>query len=80
MTRAECHRISDAVKAVLARSIEMGGTTLRDFVDSDGEPGYFAQSLAVYGRGNEPCHACATPVRQKVLGQRSTFWCPTCQR
>ena len=80
VTRAECHRISDAVKAVLARSIEMGGTTLRDFVDSDGEPGYFAQSLAVYGRGGEPCHACGTPIRQKALGQRSTFWCPTCQR
>ena len=79
VTRAEAHRIAAAIKAVLARSIEMGGTTLRDFVDSDGQPGYFAQSLSVYGRGGEPCHACGTPIGQRVLGQRSTFWCPSCQ-
>jgi len=80
VTRAESGRIAQAIKTVLARSIEMGGTTLRDFVDSDGEPGYFAQSLAVYGRAGEPCGVCASPVRQRVLAQRSTFWCPTCQR
>ena len=80
VTRVEAHRIAAAIKAVLARSIEMGGTTLRDFVDSDGQPGYFAQSLSVYGRADEPCRACGTPIRQRVLGQRSTFWCPTCQR
>ena len=80
VTRAECRRIAEAIKTVLTRSIEMGGTTLRDFVDSDGEPGYFAQSLAVYGRGGEPCRTCAAPIGQRVLGQRSTFWCPGCQR
>ena len=78
--RAEAARIAAAIKAVLARSIDSGGTTLRDFVNSDGTPGYFAQSLAVYGRGGEPCRRCGGTVRQRVLGQRSTFWCPSCQR
>jgi len=80
VTRVEAHRIAAAIKTVLARSIEMGGTTLRDFVDSDGQPGYFAQSLAAYGRAGEPCRSCRTLIAQRVLGQRSTFWCPTCQR
>ena len=80
VTRAEAARIAAAIKAVLARSIDSGGTTLRDFVNSDGTPGYFAQSLAVYGRGGEPCRRCGETVRQRVLGQRSTFWCPSCQR
>ena len=80
VTRAEAVRIADAIKAVLARSIEEGGTTLRDFVGGDGSPGYFAQRLAVYGRGGEPCRTCGTAVGQRVLGQRSTFWCGACQR
>ena len=80
ITRAEAARIADAIKAVLARSIDEGGTTLRDFVGGDGEPGYFAQRLAVYGRGGEPCRACGAIVGRRTLGQRSTFWCPACQR
>ena len=80
ITRAEAGLIAVAIKAVLARSIESGGTTLRDFVNSDGAPGYFSHSLAVYGRGGEPCRRCGETIRQQVLGQRSTFWCPTCQR
>ena len=55
ITRVEAHRLSDAIKAVLNRSIVQGGTTLRDFVGGDGTPGYFAQQLFVYGRGGEPC-------------------------
>lgn len=80
VTREESGRIVAAIKAVLARSIEQGGTTLRDFVNSDGTAGYFKQSLAVYGRGDLPCHECGGPIRQRVLAQRSTFWCSGCQR
>ena len=65
---------------MLAESIEQGGTTLRDFLNSDGEPGYFSQSLFVYERKGEPCRICSTPIRHAVMGQRSTYWCPKCQR
>jgi len=78
------HRRYDAlaqqVKAVLGDAIIQGGTTLRDFVGSDGRPGYFAQRLLVYGRGGQPCRRCAAPLREKRLGQRSTVYCGTCQR
>lgn len=70
----------DAVKAVLADSIELGGTTLRDFVNSSGKPGYFQQTLRVYGRGGEPCRHCAAPLKEIRLGQRSTVYCVNCQR
>ena len=72
-------RLVDTIRQVLSESIEQGGTTLRDFVNSDGQPGYFAQRLFVYGREGEPCRNCETPIRQKVMGQRSTYWCPSCQ-
>ncbi len=79
MTRAESERLVEAIKTILARSIEQGGTTLRDFVGSDGSPGYFAQQLLVYGRGGEPCKQCGHPISQRVIAQRSTFWCSRCQ-
>ena len=63
-----------------AEAIEQGGTTLRDFLDSQGQPGYFAQFLEVYDREGEPCHRCAEPVRREVIGQRSTYFCFRCQR
>ncbi|OON38422.1 DNA-formamidopyrimidine glycosylase [Izhakiella australiensis] len=69
-----------SIKAVLLRSIEQGGTTLRDFLQSDGKPGYFAQELQVYGRAGEPCRVCATPLLSGKHGQRSTYWCPHCQK
>ncbi|MCQ4165752.1 bifunctional DNA-formamidopyrimidine glycosylase/DNA-(apurinic or apyrimidinic site) lyase [Tahibacter harae] len=68
------------VKRILAYAIRRGGTTLRDFISPDGLPGYFEQELFVYGRAGEPCRTCATPVRSITLGQRSTFFCPRCQR
>ncbi len=80
VTRKEVEKLVDAIKNVLQKSITDGGTTLRDFINTDGNPGYFAQSLRVYGRGGEPCHTCGEPIRQKVLGQRSTFYCSHCQR
>lgn len=69
-----------AVKEILTRSITQGGTTLRDFLREDGTAGYFKQSLEVYDREGEACNACGTPIRREVLGQRSTFFCPRCQR
>lgn len=71
--------LRNVIRAVLERAIEAGGTTLRDFTDSDGQPGYFGQQLNVYGREGEPCHACGTAILRSVMGQRSTFHCPQCQ-
>lgn len=72
--------LASSIKAVLDDAIHAGGTTLRDFVGGDGRPGYFQQTLAVYGRGGEPCRCCETPVKQVVIGQRATYYCPRCQR
>ncbi|MDB6074118.1 MAG: Formamidopyrimidine-DNA glycosylase [Verrucomicrobiaceae bacterium] len=69
-----------AIKEVLAASIEMGGTTLRDFLRETGEPGYFKQTLRVYDREGEPCIGCGTPVKRIVQSNRSTFFCPKCQK
>lgn len=80
VTYAECEKLVDAIKTILQNSIDQGGTTLRDFVNSDGEPGYFKQSLFVYGREAEQCQNCGSVIQQKVLGQRSTFYCPQCQK
>jgi formamidopyrimidine-DNA glycosylase len=68
-----------AIRDVLERAIRQGGTTLRDFAGSDGKPGYFAQELLVYGREGAPCFQCGTAIRKKVIGQRSSFYCPECQ-
>lgn len=67
------------VRGVLAEAIEAGGTTLRDFVRNDGEPGYFRHNLRVYGRRGEPCTICGQAVRLRVIGQRSSFYCAACQ-
>ncbi|NIF24103.1 MULTISPECIES: bifunctional DNA-formamidopyrimidine glycosylase/DNA-(apurinic or apyrimidinic site) lyase [Pantoea] len=80
LSKDEVALLVSTIKAVLLRSIEQGGTTLRDFLQSDGKPGYFAQELQVYGRAGEPCRACGTPIVSGKHGQRSTFWCPNCQR
>ncbi|MCK9537509.1 bifunctional DNA-formamidopyrimidine glycosylase/DNA-(apurinic or apyrimidinic site) lyase [Dokdonella sp.] len=80
ISRERYARLADAVKRILEYAITRGGTTLRDFISPDGLPGYFEQELAVYGRAGQPCRACGTPIRALVLGQRSTFLCPRCQR
>ena len=67
------------IKRVLSRAIDVGGTTLRNFTNSSGNPGYFKQSLQVYGRGNEACKNCQAPLKEIRLGQRSTVYCPRCQ-
>ncbi|GAA0682645.1 bifunctional DNA-formamidopyrimidine glycosylase/DNA-(apurinic or apyrimidinic site) lyase [Dyella marensis] len=80
VSRARYARLAAEVKRILAWAIERGGTTLRDFINPDGMPGYFVRELQVYGREGEPCRTCGTAIRQVVLGQRSTFWCPRCQK
>ena len=72
--------LAGRVREVLRRSIEQGGTTLRDFVNAQGRPGYFQQTLAVYGREGLPCVLCGETVLGVRLGQRSSFYCPRCQR
>jgi len=72
--------LADAVRLILAAAIEKGGSTLRDFVGSDGESGYFQLDYFVYDRAGLPCRVCGTPIRQIVQGQRSTYFCPRCQR
>jgi len=80
ISRARYQRLADTVRATLAAAIEVGGTSLRDFTVGDGTPGYFGQSLKVYGREGEACPSCKAPIRRKVIGQRSTFYCAHCQR
>ncbi|MCW9088338.1 MAG: bifunctional DNA-formamidopyrimidine glycosylase/DNA-(apurinic or apyrimidinic site) lyase [Gammaproteobacteria bacterium] len=80
VSRERMERLVGAIKTVLAAAIEQGGTTLRDFVGGDGRPGYFAQQLNVYAREGLPCPGCGRPIKQITLGQRSTYYCPHCQR
>jgi formamidopyrimidine-DNA glycosylase len=68
------------IQAVLNAAIELGGTTLRDFTNSEGQAGYFQQTLRVYGRTGKPCVHCGTPIMQQVIAQRSSFFCHTCQQ
>ena len=77
---ARYEKLVECIKRVLARAIDVGGTTLRDFTGSDGKPGYFAQSLQVYGRAGMPCNLCKAPLKEVRLGQRSTVYCTRCQR
>ena len=72
--------LETAIRQVLKHAIRKGGTTLRDFVRENGQPGYFGQTLAVYKREGEACPACGAAIRGRILGQRSTFYCPRCQR
>lgn len=80
ISRTRYVRLVAAIRAVLAEAIEQGGTTLRDFVSSEGKPGYFGQSLFVYGRQGEPCESCSATVRMARRGQRATYYCPRCQK
>ncbi|MBL8486878.1 MAG: bifunctional DNA-formamidopyrimidine glycosylase/DNA-(apurinic or apyrimidinic site) lyase [Rhodocyclaceae bacterium] len=75
-----CDRLADAVRATLNEAIAAGGSSLKDFIGSDGGKGWFQQSHFVYGRAGEPCRACGGPVRQVRQAGRATFFCPRCQR
>jgi formamidopyrimidine-DNA glycosylase len=80
ISRPRAARLHAAVREILARAVEKGGSTLRDFSNVDGQNGYFQLEAAVYGRAGEPCRVCATPIRQLRQGQRSTYYCPKCQK
>ena len=75
-----CERLATAVREVLGEALRAGGTTLRDFRDAHGVAGSFQMQAQVYGREGEPCRVCATPIRRIVQGQRSTYFCPQCQK
>lgn len=79
LSAARCDRLVSAVKETLALAIEAGGSTLRDYVDAGGRPGYFQQQSLVYERGGEPCLRCGGRIRQIRQGQRSTYYCVSCQ-
>jgi formamidopyrimidine-DNA glycosylase len=78
--RAEFDALAKSIKLVLRDAIRAGGTTLRDYVNPEGTPGYFRQKLFVYERTREPCRVCRAPIKHFVQGQRSTYFCPKCQR
>ncbi|WP_100644099.1 bifunctional DNA-formamidopyrimidine glycosylase/DNA-(apurinic or apyrimidinic site) lyase [Alteromonas facilis] len=80
ISKERYQRLTDNIKKVLAAAIEQGGTTLKDFTQADGNPGYFSQHLRVYGRSGKPCEVCQQPIKSVVIGQRNTFYCPQCQR
>ena len=80
LTKTEAAKLVAAVKKVLAQAIEIGGTTLRDYVNPEGSPGYFSQKLFVYERAGSACRVCKAEIKQFTQGQRSTYWCSTCQR
>jgi formamidopyrimidine-DNA glycosylase len=80
ISRQRLERLTQEVKAVLRYAIQRGGTTLRDFLDESGQPGYFAQELLVYGRAGRPCRDCGTLIRTRQIGQRASAYCPACQR
>ena len=80
VTRAQYALLAAKVREVLEEAIGQGGTTLRDFANADGEAGYFAVKLDVYGRDGQPCRVCGAGIRRAVIGQRSSFYCPSCQR
>ena len=80
LSRAQAQALTRAIKEVLSEAIRIGGTTLRDYVNAQGTPGYFAQELFVYERARQPCRVCKSPIKQFMQGQRSTYWCANCQR
>jgi formamidopyrimidine-DNA glycosylase len=80
ISRPRAARLLQAVRDTLARALALGGSTLRDFRDAHGMDGAYQDEAAVYGRAGLPCHACRTPIRRRVQGQRATYWCPSCQR
>jgi formamidopyrimidine-DNA glycosylase len=80
LTRPQCSRLATAVRSILTKAIDAGGSTLKDFVNSEGSPGYFMIQTKVYDRKDQACKVCKTSIRQIVQGQRSTYFCPQCQK
>jgi formamidopyrimidine-DNA glycosylase len=80
LSRPACARLAAAIRQVLGAAIAAGGSSLRDYVQSSGELGYFQLQTRVYDRAGLPCKTCGTPIRRVVQGQRASFYCPLCQR
>lgn len=80
ISRARYAALTDAVKSILGYAIERGGTTLRDFLNADGAPGYFEQELFVYGREGEPCKVCGKAIQDLRMSSRASAWCKKCQK
>ena len=80
LTRPQCSRLAAAVRLILKKAIAAGGSSLKDFVNSEGDPGHFMVQTKVYDRKDQPCKVCKTPIKQIVQGQRSTYFCPQCQK
>lgn len=80
LNATEIAQLIHNIKQVLQRAIECGGSTLRDFVDSNGKSGYFQQEYRVYGRHNQPCLQCGMPIHKIVIAQRASFYCANCQK
>jgi formamidopyrimidine-DNA glycosylase len=78
ISKPRCVDLVDSIRDILSSAIAQGGTTLQDFTQADGNPGYFTQSLRVYGN-KDSCHHCGTRIKQLVQGQRSSYYCPLCQ-
>lgn len=79
VTTQQITQLVSEIKTVLTAAIAQGGTTLKDFTQADGKPGYFAQQLMVYGRHGQPCFVCGHDIDSCRIGQRNTFYCPSCQ-
>ena len=80
LTRPQCSRLATAVRLILKKAIAAVGSSLKDFVNSDGDPGHFMVQTKVYDRKDQPCKVCKTIIKQIVQGQRSTYFCPQCQK
>jgi formamidopyrimidine-DNA glycosylase len=80
LSRPRCAKLVAEIRATLAEAINLGGSTLRDFVNTSGQPGYFQQTYWVYGRAGEPCRRCGATIKQIKQGQRSSFYCGACQK
>jgi formamidopyrimidine-DNA glycosylase len=80
LSRPRTARLLEALRATLARAMDLGGSTLRDFRDAHGMDGAYQHEAAVYGRAGLPCRRCGTPVRRMLQAQRATYWCPGCQK
>jgi formamidopyrimidine-DNA glycosylase len=79
LTRAELARLRTALVKVMTEAIQLGGSSVSDYVDADGVAGFFQLHHHVYSRTGEPCHVCKTPIKRIVVGGRGTHFCPTCQ-
>lgn len=80
LTARQAEILVSSIKQVLAEAIEAGGSSLRDYKHGDGQLGYFQHSFKVYNQKGKPCPVCGAAIAHAVLGQRSTYWCPTCQK